>query len=53
VASAGGDEVLDGVDGLNATTRADGGAVEGGCGASEIELALQGPALEQTINKPA
>src|SRR6266704_1135865 len=51
VASAGGDEALDGVYGLDATAGADGGAVERGSGAGKIELALQRPPLEQTIDK--
>src|SRR5258708_27239886 len=48
---ASGDEMLDGVDGLNAAAGADSGAVEGGGGAGEIELALQGPALQESIDK--
>src|SRR5437879_13806854 len=51
MAGAGSYELLDGVDGLDPATGADGGAVEGGGGAGEIELALQGPPLEQTVNK--
>lgn len=51
VAGAGGDEVLDGVDGLDAAAGAEGGAVEGGGGAGEIELALQGPALQEAVDK--
>src|SRR5713226_3478235 len=51
VASSGGNEMLDGVDGLNATAGADGGAVEGGGGAGEIELLLQGPTLQESIDK--
>src|SRR5260370_1792644 len=49
--SAGSDEALDGVHGLNAAAGADGGAVEGGGGAGKIELALQGPALQEPVNK--
>src|SRR6266704_2410211 len=51
VASTGGDEVLDGVDGLDAAEGADGGAVERGGGTGEIELARQGPTLQEPVNK--
>src|SRR6266702_4463224 len=51
VASAGGDEALDGFDGLDATAGADGGAVERGGGAGKIELARQGPTLQESVNK--
>src|SRR5260370_26967055 len=51
VSSARGDEVFDTFDGLNAAAGADGGAVECGGGAGEIELALQRPALQEPINK--
>jgi len=34
--------LLDGIDGLDAAAGAEGGAVEGGGGAGEIELALKG-----------
>src|ERR1700719_935101 len=51
MASASSDELLDGGDGLNAAAGADGGAVEGGRGAGEIELALQRPALQEPVNK--
>src|SRR6266702_1821031 len=51
VASAGGDEALDGFDGLDATAGADGGAVERGGGAGEIELLLQEPTLQESVNK--
>src|SRR5713101_511836 len=43
--------MLDGVDGLNATAGADGGAVEGGGGAGKIELALQRPTLQEGVDK--
>ncbi len=47
MAGAGGGEMLNGVDGLDAGAGAEGGAVEGcGC-AGEIELAGQGPALQE------
>src|SRR5947209_1921161 len=49
--STGGDELLDGCDGLNAAAGAEGGAVEGGGSAGEIELALQGPHLQESINE--
>ena len=51
MANAGGDEALDGIDGLDAAAGADGGAVEGGGSAAEIELALQGPALQETVDE--
>src|SRR6266481_1071411 len=51
VSSARGDELFDTFDGLNAAAGADGGAVECGGGAGEIELALQRPALQEPINK--
>jgi len=47
--SAGGDEVLDGGDGLDAGAGAEGGAIEGSGGAGEIELAGQGPALQEGV----
>jgi len=43
--------VLDGGDGLDASAGAQGGAVEGGCGAGEIELAGQGPALQEGVDE--
>src|SRR5881394_1869054 len=49
--SAGGDEVLDGVDGLDAAASADGSAVERGRGAGEIELPLQRPALQEPVDE--
>src|SRR5258708_36748940 len=51
VSSARGDELVDSFDGLNAAAGADGGEVEWGGGAGEIELALQRPALQEPINK--
>src|SRR6266702_2542188 len=51
VASAGGDEALDGFDGLDATAGADGSAVERSGGAGEIELLLQEPTLQESVNK--
>src|SRR5216684_5815974 len=49
--SAGGHQLFNGCDGLDAAAGADGGAVERGCGAGEIELALQRPALQNTVDK--
>src|SRR2546429_2412221 len=49
--SAGGDEVLDGVDGPDAAASADGSAVERGRGAGEIELPLQRPALQEPVEE--
>jgi len=43
--------MLDLGNGLDAAAGAYGGAVEGGGGASEFELALQWPALQKTKNK--
>jgi len=43
--------LLNGVDRLDTAAGADGRAVEGGGGAGEIELALQGPALQESVNK--
>src|SRR6202171_1264262 len=49
--SAGGDEVRDESARLEAAESADGGAIEGSGGAGEVELALQGPALQEPIDK--
>src|SRR5260370_36676748 len=43
--------MLDGGDGLDARAGAKGGAVKGGGGAGEIELALQGPALQKSVDE--
>lgn len=51
MAGAGGDEVVDGVNGLDAAAGADGGAVESGGGASEVKLSLQGPALQEAVDE--
>ena len=51
MAGAGGDEALDGVDGLDAAAGADGSAVERSGSAAEIELALQRPALQESVNE--
>jgi len=51
MSGAGGDELLDGIDGLDAAAGAEGGAVEGGGGAGEIELAGQGPALQEAVDE--
>src|SRR5260370_14952205 len=42
---------FDDFDGLYSAAGADGGAVERGGGAGKIELALQGPALQEPVNK--
>src|SRR5712664_2343470 len=49
--SAGGHQLLDGRDGLDAAAGADGGAVERGRGTGEIELPLHRPALQESVNK--
>jgi hypothetical protein len=51
VLGAGGDEVFGGFDGLDAAAGADRHAVEGGGGAGEVELAREGPALEETVDE--
>src|SRR6267154_1756239 len=51
MAGAASDEVLDSCDGLDAGAGAEGGAVEGGGGAGEIQLALKGPALQEGVNE--
>src|SRR5258708_36461438 len=51
VAGSGGDEVLDSSGGLAAGAGAEGGAVEGGGGAGEIELAGQGPAPQEAVDE--
>src|SRR5258706_14693564 len=51
MAGAASDEVLDSCDGLDAGAGAEGGAVEGGGGAGEIELALKGPALQEAVDE--
>ncbi len=51
MASASGHQLLDGIDGLDAAAGAEGGAVEGGGGAGEIELALKGPALQEAVDE--
>jgi len=48
---AGGDEVGDIVEGMDAATGADGSAVEGSGGAGELELAVEGPVLEQRVDE--
>src|SRR5580698_8288879 len=42
---------LDGRQRLDASAGADAGAVQRGCGAGKVELARQGPALQQTVDK--
>ncbi len=51
MSSASGDEVLDGVDGVNAAAGADGGAVERGGGAGKFELARRRPVLEERVDE--
>ncbi len=51
VAGRGGHEVFDGFDKADAAAGAAGGAVERGGGAGEVELARQGPALQQTVDE--
>ena len=48
---AGGDEVVDVFEGVDAAAGADGGAVEGGGGAGEFELAVEGPVLEERVDE--
>src|SRR5262245_38139089 len=52
VARARGEEAVDGRERRDAAAGADGGAVERGGGASEVELLLQGPALQKRVNEP-
>ena len=51
MAQAFGHEALGFGVGADIASGADGGAVEGGGGAGEVELAFQGPALEQAVDK--
>ncbi|HKW33079.1 MAG TPA: hypothetical protein VJN92_08740 [Candidatus Acidoferrum sp.] len=51
VAGAGGEEMLDGGKRGDAAAGADGGAVERSGGACEVELLLQGPALEKRVDE--
>ena len=51
MASAGGDQVFDLGDGLNAAAGSGGAAVEGGGGAGEIQLTGERPALEQAVDE--
>ena len=51
VAGAGGEEMLDGGERGDVAAGANGGAVEGGGGAGEVELFLQGPALEKRVDE--
>src|SRR5437899_5805108 len=51
VAGASGHEVLNFGDGVNGAASADGGAIERGGGAGQIELLLQRPALQQCVNE--
>src|SRR5258708_4148324 len=49
--STGSHQVFDAFDGLNAAAGADGGAVEGGGGAGEVELSLQRPTLQEPVDE--
>src|SRR5437016_1384178 len=51
VSSARGHEAFDDFDGLDAAAGADGSAVERGGGAGKIELALQGPSLQEPVDE--
>src|SRR5260370_23453538 len=51
MASAGGDEALDGVHGLDAAEGGDGGGMERGRGTGKTERARQGPARQEPVNK--
>lgn len=47
--SAAGHELADFIEGLDAAACADGGAIEAGCGAREIELFIEWPSCQQRI----
>src|SRR5215472_11272589 len=51
VAGTGGEEAVDGGERRDAAAGADGGAIERGGGAGEVELLLQGPALQKRVNE--
>ena len=51
VVGAGGDEAGDFVEGVDAAASADSGAIEGCGGAGELELAVEGPVLEERIDE--
>jgi len=51
VAGAGGHQVFNRLDSADAAACAGKHAVDGGGGAREVELALQGPLLQQSINE--
>src|SRR5579883_1917800 len=51
IAIAGGDQLFDGFDGGDAAAGSGCGAVEGGGGAGEVEPALEGPAIEQSVDE--
>ena len=51
VVGAGGDEVVDVFEGVDASAGSDGGAVEGGGCASELELAIEGPVMEKRVDE--
>jgi len=52
IARAGGHELFDGFEGLNAAPGSDRHAVQGGSGAGEVELAFEGPILKQAVDEP-
>src|SRR5260370_26065459 len=51
MSSTGGDEMLDGCDGLDTAAGADGGGVGGGGGGGEMELGVEGPALQEAVDE--
>ena len=51
VAGASGEEMLDGGERGDSTAGADGGAIERGGGAGEVELLLQRPALQKRVDE--
>ena len=46
-----GDELVDVLEGVDASAGSDGGAVEGGGCAGELELAVEGPVLEESVDE--
>ena len=51
VVGAGGHEVFDVFEGVDAASSSYGSAVEGRCGAGEVELAIEGPVLKQAVDE--
>lgn len=51
VADARGHEFLDGFNGLNPASGSGRGAIQGGSGAGEVELALDRPVLQETVDE--